>query len=308
MPNNEQGGNHQPLGLIVYNPKTKIRREFTEKDGLSSNAINSFLEDNTGMIWIATDDGLTTFNGTSFTKIPITAITGTFVHTMTQHHPNYGVSLNPENAVNCVLQDSKGIFWIGLQKEIYRFNGQSYKQFTGNDGVKNNTGISFSTNGVGIESIVEDKSGGIWFGGRVIDGVFNYSNDSLQHFQTNGNNNDWIIPLTAKNDGEVWFVDRTLTMYSGKELKKTPKGSFADWTSTVVKDNDGNFWFGSGENWGVTKYDGKTFTNYTQKDCAFFSARNYIDIVMGNDGLLWFYGSKGQLGKFDGKRFLVELE
>ena len=44
-------------------------REFTDRDGLSGMNVYRILEDDNGLIWIATDNGISYFNGTDFKKI-----------------------------------------------------------------------------------------------------------------------------------------------------------------------------------------------------------------------------------------------
>src|ERR1700750_260443 len=40
----------------------------TSNSGISSNNISDIKIDNTGLLWIATNNGISTFNGTAFTK------------------------------------------------------------------------------------------------------------------------------------------------------------------------------------------------------------------------------------------------
>ncbi len=65
--------------------------------------------------------------------------------------------------------------------------------------------------------------------------------------------------------------------------------------SSLLEDKYGNLWFGY---WGggVTKYDGKNFTHFTDKDLY-----NVFSILEDKSGNLWFAG--GGVTRYDGKNF-----
>lgn len=66
-----------------------------------------------------------------------------------------------------------------------------------------------------------------------------------------------------------------------------------------IRDKSGNLWFGTtGE--GVYRYDGKVFTQFTQKDGLCGNSIFYI--VLDVSGDIWF-GSKEAISRFDGKKF-----
>src|SRR5688500_12575557 len=57
--------------------------------------------------------------------------------------------------VHCMIQDKDDNIWLGTTGEgVYRYDGKEFTQFTENDGLSNNK----------VWSILEDKSGHIWFG------------------------------------------------------------------------------------------------------------------------------------------------
>ncbi|TFH00781.1 MAG: response regulator [Calditrichales bacterium] len=49
-------------GLIRYSPKTGLSHRFSQKNEISSNTINSILEDNNGNLWLSSTDGIIKFN------------------------------------------------------------------------------------------------------------------------------------------------------------------------------------------------------------------------------------------------------
>ncbi len=291
------------IGVAVYSPSTNVFKHYTEKDGLSSNNVLSILEDNKGKIWIATADGITTYENGKFSVITIPTITGRINYTKTSSN----VYSHIENFINCILQDSKGNFWFGNQKGIYKFDGTNYSHFTENDGVQNNTGYAISDGQIfGPESIIEDKSGKIWFGGRGTDGLFSYDGNILNHY--NVNSIDWVRPLMQTSNGNVWFNTRQkplLYVYDGKTFKPFSSIELKDWVFTIVEDNNKNLWFNNGKKDGVTFYNGNTFVNYTTEIGVSPNASNFFctGILKDKEGNIWFKSLSTELCKFDGKTF-----
>ena len=291
------------IGVTVYSPSTNVFKHYTEKDGLSSNSVLSILEDNKGGIWLATADGITTYENGKFSVINIPTITGRINYSKTSSN----VYSNIENFINCILQDSKGNFWFGNQKGIYKFDGTSYFHFAENDGVQNNTGYAISDGKIfGPESIIEDKSGKIWFGGRGTDGLFCYDGNILNHY--NVDSIEWVRPLMQTSNGDVWFNTRhkpLLYVYDGKSFKPFSSIELKDWVFTIVEDNNKNLWFNNGKNDGVTFYDGKTFINYTTEIGVLPNASNFFctGVLKDKEGNIWFKSLSTKLCKFDGKTF-----
>jgi ligand-binding sensor domain-containing protein len=294
------------IGVTVYSPSTNIFKHYTEKDGLSSNRVLSILEDNKGKIWLATANGITTYENGKFSIITIPgipAITGSlnYYKSSSNVYPYNG------NFINCILQDSKGNLWFGHQNGIYRFDGKNYSHFTENDGVENNTGYAISDGQIlGPESIIEDKSGKIWFGGRGTDGLFCYDGKTLNHYNVDGI--EWVRPLMQSSNGDVWFNARNkplLYIYDGKSFKSFSTIELKDWVFNMVEDNNKNLWFNNGKNDGVTFYDGKKFINYTTEIGVLHNASNFFctGILKDKEGNIWFKSLSTKLCKFDGKTF-----
>jgi len=296
------------IGVTVFNPSTNKFKHYTEKDGLSNNNVNSILEDNKGIIWLATADGITTYENELFSIITISTIKGNLNYNKTSSK----VYAQIENSINCILQDSKGIFWFGNQKGIYKFDGKNYSHFTENDGVQNNTGYAISDGQIfGPESIIEDKSGKIWFGGRGTDGLFCYDGKTLNHY--NVDSIEWVRPLMQSSNSDVWFNARHKPMlytYDGKSFKSFSSIELKDWVFTIVEDNNKNLWFNNGKNDGVTFYDGKKFINYTTEIGVLHNASNFFctGILKDKEGNIWFKSLSTELCKFDGKTFKIYQE
>ena len=74
---------------------------------------------------------------------------------------------------------------------------------------------------------------------------------------------------------------------------------------TICQSSDGTLWFGTGSlhtsGKGVSRYDGKEFVNFTQKDGL---AHNKVNAIHCEpDGIMWF-GTNGGVSRYDGKEFV----
>ncbi|MGZ4157605.1 MAG: ligand-binding sensor domain-containing protein, partial [Bacteroidia bacterium] len=154
-------------GVSKYDGKSFTH--FTEKEGLSSNNVRSILEDKSGNLWFGTYDGVSKYDGKSFTHFT----------------EKEGLS---NNTVWSMLEDKSGNLWFGTsggvskydgnrveaieaalqrgetipertRQDIKKINGKFVKSithFTEKEGLSNNT----------VLSMLEDKSGNLWFGSR----------------------------------------------------------------------------------------------------------------------------------------------
>lgn len=134
------------FGVCKYDGKTF--KHFTKKDGLSSNNVSSICEDNKGNIWFGclssdypkyiNEGGLCSYDGKTFTK-----------------YPHEGLI---DNDIYTIYQDKADNVWIGATGYgAYRYDGTKFTAFKSTD--RNDLVPSF-----GIQSILEDKSGTLWFG------------------------------------------------------------------------------------------------------------------------------------------------
>ncbi len=78
-------------------------QQLTQKDGLSQNTVNAFLQDREGFMWIATQDGLNRYDGYRFKVF--------------RQIPGDSTSLC-DNFVLQLVEDSKGCIWIGTRNGL----------------------------------------------------------------------------------------------------------------------------------------------------------------------------------------------
>jgi len=110
---------------------------FSTKDGLAGNQINGIAEDKNGHLWLATTNGISKYDGKTFTNF--NHVDGLFGH-----------DIGP------LYEDKFGNIWIASKNQgAYRYDGKSFTNY------RELTGIAAYNC---IQSILEDKTGKLWFG------------------------------------------------------------------------------------------------------------------------------------------------
>ena len=239
----------------VYRYDGKLFINFTMKDGLSSNGVSCILEDKSGNIWFGGDDGISRYNGKSFTSIPIIVSNSNNIYPSASFNKNSST----KNAVWSIMQDKNGTIWFGTNDGVYCYNGISFTRFLDNESIINKNGLNLKK----VEALLEDKRGNIWFASWNREGVCCYDGKSLTNFKPNGDENFKRI-LEDKN-GNLWFANRPKNVYryDGKSFTDFTENEGIGGITAMLEDKAGNIWFGGDEDGGLWRYDGNTFTMFT---------------------------------------------
>ncbi|MBX7126508.1 MAG: hypothetical protein K1X47_12510 [Cyclobacteriaceae bacterium] len=293
-------------GLYKYDGKSFTR--FLIADGLNSNNVASLLEDQEGQIWIGTEAGLCIYNGKSFTSIPIPV--------PADLPPNKNPYFRNSHRVNHIMQAKDKKLWFVTIDGVY-VHDPTQKHGAGKTDFKYFP-IDEAPNGIlttndKAESIFEDRSGNIWFGGRTNAGVFRYDGKSITRiglkvlFQ-NGPKpkpHEWGWPQVQDKDGNIWFINwGGAYRYDGKSVTAfTRKDGLPGIVTRIIEDKQGNLWFGGD---GLTRYDGKKFTVFTAKHGL--PSPWVWSILEDTDGKLWIGTRETGLFLFDGSTFTAYSE
>jgi len=197
-----------------------------------------------------------------------------------------------------ILQDREGNLWFSTEGGASRYDGESFTNFTTQDGLAHNA----------VYSICQDREGYLWFG--TYRGVSRYDGESFTTFTTrDGLAGDLATSIVQDRKGNLWFGSGLLGI-SAAGVSKFDGESFTTFTSQdglpsdfvygVYEDREGNLWFGT--RGGVCRFDGTSFTNFsTQHDLAPTSVRcTYED----REGNFWFGCTVGGgVCRFDGTSF-----
>ena len=180
---------------------------------------------------------------------------------------------NEYQNIRCGLQDMHGNIWFGTTAQgVYKYDGKLFTQFTIKDGLNSDC----------IWSIMEDKTGTIWFG--TSNGIC----------RSDGNK---IISIPINIDIRPIITDNSF--YTEWSTKNTV------WS--MLQDKSGKIWFGTGD--GVYCYEGGKFTRFLVNDNVVnknnLKLRLVSDILEDKKGIIWFAsgmppGNEG-FCRYDGK-------
>ncbi|MFN0036108.1 MAG: two-component regulator propeller domain-containing protein [Saprospiraceae bacterium] len=209
--------------------------------------------------------------------------------------------------VVALFEDSKGNLWMGTMSDgAARFDGKTLTYFSTKDGLCDNT----------VASIAEDQAGNIWFGTH--DGASRFDGKTFANFkETEGLHGMGCKILVDKNGG-VWAgTNHGAFRFNGVSFSPFSipnpviENPSRKWETgkvwNLLEDKKGNIWFAR-DGLGACKYDGQSFTHFTQKDGL--CSNNVSEIVEDKDGNIWFAClnsdlpkeiKEGGISRYDGK-------
>src|SRR5580700_2013363 len=95
-----------PIAWIAASAAQLPVKTYTTADGLARNSINCIVQDPRGFLWFCTSEGLSRFDGYTFT--------------------NYGIDHGlPNRAVTSLLIGRSGVYWVGTWAGLFRFDPNS---------------------------------------------------------------------------------------------------------------------------------------------------------------------------------------
>lgn len=301
-----------------------IRHEKNNPNSLPKDIVSGILEDNSGNLWFASNNGVSLLNNR----------TGEWKHFLSGRN------------VLTVYQDSRGKIWVGTHSSgVYQINehGRILKHFFRQEERTDCLGTNF------IYTIFEDIQGNIWFGGKkgriskyemlndrfiqfplsqincivqknekqifvaTEHGVYEFDMETNVHRSCDFSlelKSRYICDMYRESDSIFWFAGygaglircniQTGRMdYFGKE-----KGLASDIVYALLTDNEGNFWI-STEN-GISKLNPKTgvVTNFTEGDGLSGNRFRQTSKTKTNSGILYF-GSYTGVTFFDPAKIIL---
>jgi ligand-binding sensor domain-containing protein/serine phosphatase RsbU (regulator of sigma subunit) len=252
-------------------------RSLTTDQGLPSNVINDIYKDSRDIVWLATDKGLSRFDGR-------------FINSYTTQT---GLS---DNFLTCITEDQLGNIWVGTRTEgLIKFDGYKFYHYN----------LDSIATGRMVNDIAFDRDNELWcvieFGGFAhFDGEVFYSYKIDQGVRTDRptttvsidkENNKWItgygVGLYLVDDDLVvhemnndasprsGYINSCLITSQGDLLFSFWRGRFSmikgdsvyvydlknlghnDLLTNIVEDKNGEFWLG-GYGSGIYHWDGKS--------------------------------------------------
>ncbi|MBL4704715.1 MAG: hypothetical protein JKY54_09345, partial [Flavobacteriales bacterium] len=232
----------QGRGLFVLQKNHKSFRNFRSSknhpESLGGNFVNDIFQDVQNRTWIATNKGISLFDGNEF--------------------KNFGVNsgLSEEN-VRVVYSDSSGIVWCG-------YEGHGLDMVSFSNGLVNVTNFSksdfdrTSLSSPIVYSMIEDESGSIWVGTNGGVSKFDPVKQAFDHirgdFGDNGLLDDNIWTIRKDSIGVIWVgtregvirIDRENFKVNNYQFKgNNPEVSNNNSINAIEFGNNGVIWIGS---------------------------------------------------------------
>ncbi|MEQ1932513.1 MAG: two-component regulator propeller domain-containing protein [Fimbriimonadaceae bacterium] len=284
----------------VYRYDGKTITHFTTKHGLPNDRIREIQEDKSGNIYVGTLEGISKFNGRTFTTL--------------KPMPSTEWKLVPDD------------LWFKGNSMVngpYRYDGKKLhhlkfpKHYLEDDRLSSNPPSS----PYGVYTIYKDRRGSLWFGTADL-GVGRYDGKSISWLyedhltNTPAGGSFGIRSIIEDNKGKFWFCNTryryniSTNSEAGKDLiSYTRDKGIAD---LKFSDGSDSFYYQSilehkGELWmatyrgGVWRYDGKKAIRYPVKDGS--AEVTVFAISKDRQGVLWLGTHQAGAYRFNGKSF-----
>ncbi|MCE5251259.1 T9SS type A sorting domain-containing protein [bacterium] len=251
------------------NMKTLMSKVFTPEDGLVSPFVDRIVAGPDGTIWFASDEGLSRFDGVSFTTFP------------RKLRPLWGFDIAPD-----------GIVWVvdNTYKKLNRFDGVVWTEYSVGDSLAYDyvSSLAVGRNGdVWVATFDSDREAGL---------VSRYDGSIWQTYSPkNGFPGSHVTSITVGPDGVVWFgTNDGLYRYDGITCRHytTADGLGCVLVKNITVAPDGIVWIGVEANIiNVSRDNGATLdviSNEHKADCIAFDSNNVAYIGNGID--IYRYG------------------
>ncbi|MBV6438686.1 MAG: Sensor histidine kinase RcsC [Saprospiraceae bacterium] len=215
------------------------------------------------------------------------------------------------NYVTCMMQDQKGLMWIGGWKGLDCYDGYHFKKY------KHDPKDAHSLGAGGVYAVLEDGDGVLWVG--LSAGLDRYDpvNETFTHYLYNtGNSPDAtgtpVLCLFEDQSGQLWagttgglfLIDKNSGKYVQFRHDPSNPNSLSDnFVSAICQADNGQLWVGTRN--GLNQFDPATgkFQRFQKNPETSWSPTTVshsviVELVPDQNGLLYI-GSKGGLDIYD---------
>jgi ligand-binding sensor domain-containing protein len=157
-----------------------------------------------------------------------------------------------------------------------------------------------------ITTIMEDKTGKLWFGRKGYLSVYDGKTFTTLTSK-DGKAFKYASGLIEDRKGNIWFGDVDgLWRYDGSTCTKVSQRGASAIISAIIEDKKGNIWTTgavnpNGKVWALSRYDQKSLYNKNPTVTEIISIEKMLcGILEASDGSIWF-GSMNGVYRYDGK-------
>ena len=260
---------------------------YNEQNGLKANIIRDIYEYIPGILWLATDQGLTIYDGKKFIKG--TDSTNIF-----------------NQSIHCFYKDSKNNVWIGGKNKIYKYDGSYFTSYS----------LKGKAENFNISCFVEDTNSILWIG-SYLGGLIKYDgNKFVECSEKLGLKSDSFLQALIDNDGNLYFgtLDGLWMIDPHHTKAKVVSFTTADGMSSDLiyslsfNKTQNELWIGT--NQGVNKLNLAEFKKIGQKKIIPFGKQEgFLGVecnkghFLEKDGSIWFTTVSGLI-KYDPKGYI----
>ncbi len=278
----------------VYRYDGKVIVNFATKDGLCSDRIRGIQEDDSGNIYFTTYEGISKFDGKSFTTL----------------------SVSTRSSPTDWKKQADDLWFVGPPDAgvVFRYDGNSLhrlefpKTKLGDEHFAKMPRSKFPNaiySPYDVYCILKDRKGNLWFGSACI-GVCRYDGKSFDWLTDETFLEAPVRSILEDKKGNFWFTysghatfDGFRTVNGFGKFQDGMEGNIVDGMS-IVEDNDGKLWTAALRA-GAFQYDGKQKVHYPIKEGP--TAIEVFAVYQDNQGKLWLGTHNGGAYKFNGKTF-----
>lgn len=212
-------------------------RYYNVENGLSSNHVNTILQDHQGYIWVGTDKGLNKYDGNKFVYY--------------QKSNNEAHQLG-DNRILSLYETPQHAIWVGTFSGLYIYDYKTDKFSL----FKEKTAGGVTINSL-VSSIHQDKDGLFWISTRG-QGVFSFDppSQTLKQYELS-HSKGHIYTVLADHSNNIWLAGMSSTYILDKVNDRfdvyTSDGN-ALYSTALFEDSMHNLWIGTWEN-GILKID-----------------------------------------------------
>ena len=285
-------GTYLESGIYMYDGSGW--KQWTMDDGLASNIVHSFVEDENGIIWAGTNGGLCYYDGyqwKSWEWLPSI----------------YGAE------VFDIIDDGNGSIWVSTYAGVSRFDGFTWTKMLDYPGI----GFAGETPG---GPFALDTSGNVWVGlghyiggGMGIGGMSRYDGENwtvwtrkTPDFYLTG----FVRGLLLDSSGNMWVGTEMAgaIMLDGERWSDWLEDEFLNNRKVyaLLEDDHGNIWASSDDS--IRCFDGTTWTLYTAEDGLYPGPVK--SLVKDDSGQIWALSHaitgnsyNGGLSVYDGQKW-----
>lgn len=282
---------------------------YDNRNGLVQNWVRTLSQDSLGRLWIGTTDGISIFDGNSFTNF--TSVNGLRNSTINDFFPldnrTMAVATNGagltvfsfipyrgdslveylsgktffiQDSVNTIFKDKNAGYWFCTDKGVSQWRkvksgNWKISQFDAHNGLV----------GKYISTVAQTVDSTLWFGTAT--GLISLKNHIFHHFKSKSIlSNRAITKLFTDSNNQLWIGTTSgLYTYTNNRIKPflMDGRSVSATINDILESYDGRIWIGTSK--GLIRYDGHQSLHYNKKSGL---CDNYVtSLLQDREGNIW---------------------